>query len=75
VSSSTNLSRRLSVLEAAVPDPERGKPFLWGAGQSLDEALAHAGLSLADKPLFAIELVALDGSVCPLHERDGWMVD
>jgi hypothetical protein len=68
VSSSISFARRLAVLEAADPMPGRGRPFLWPAGQSLDEALADAGLSLADKPLFATEL---DGAVCPLHERDG----
>jgi hypothetical protein len=50
-------------------------PFLWPAGQAFDEALAFAGLSLAEGPLFAIELVPLKpgggDEDCPVHERSG----
>ena len=60
------------------PDRTMGRPFLCGAGQSLADALADAGLTLADKPLLAIELMPLmpagQVATCPLHERDRWML-
>ena len=69
------LERRLRVLEAADPTPGGGRPLLWPAGQSLADALSFAGLTLNDKPLFAIGLVGLGQPPCPLHERDRWLLD
>jgi len=55
------------------PTIEHGRPFLWFSGQSLDDALAFAGLSL-DQPVRAIEIMGVkpgqELSSCPLHERD-----
>jgi hypothetical protein len=73
VSSSTSLSRRLRKLEAMQPDKPLAPAFLWPQGQSLDDALAAAGLTL-NKPVFAIELMGVKDRdvkpLCPLHERD-----
>lgn len=68
MSSSTNLSRRLRVLEAMEPESDCGMPFLWPMGQTLDDALGFAGLTL-DKPVLAIRLLGANGS-CPVHDRD-----
>ena len=57
------------------PDETLGRPFLWPAGQSLADALADAGLRLGDGPLLAIELVGLDQPPCPIHERDGHLLE
>ena len=75
-----NLSRRLDSLEAMQPDVTRGRPFLWGTGQSLADALAHAKLSLADKPLFAIRLIGVEPGggeqpECPHYLRDRHLLD
>lgn len=48
-----------------MPDENAPMPFLWLSGQSLDDALAFAGLTL-DRPVLAIELMRF-GEVCPLH--------
>ena len=75
-----NLNNRVGRLEASVPDMERGRPFLWGTGQSLADALATAKLTLNDKPLFAIYLRGvkpgqLDAPECPLYLRDRHLLD
>ena len=48
--------------------------FFGARGQSVAGALADAGLTLNDGPLFAIELMPLvaasEVATCPLHERD-----
>lgn len=69
-----SLHRRLGRLEAMQPENDHEMPFLWFHGQSLDDALDAAGLSLDDGPLFAIEIMGVTAKnvepVCPLHERD-----
>lgn len=75
MTSPLNMSRRLDSLEAMQPDDARGRPFLWGTGQSLADALADAKLTLDDKPLFAIFLRGvkpgqLDAPECPHYLRD-----
>lgn len=69
-----SLDRRLSALEGQQPGVSLGRPFLWPAGHSLADALALAGLSLDDKPLFAIRLVGLNQPPCPLYERDAHLL-
>ena len=56
MSSFMNREQRVQRLESRAHDAVIGKPFLWGTGQSLADALADANLTLADKPLFAIYL-------------------
>ena len=75
-----NLNNRVGRLEASVPDMERGRPFLWGTGQSLADALATAKLTLNDKPLFAIYLRGVrpgggEESECPHYLRDRHLLD
>ena len=69
-----NQISRIEALEARNMTQSLGKPFLWPAGQSLADALAHAHLTLDDEPLFGIQLVGLDGMVCRHHEADGYLV-
>lgn len=73
-----SMNTRLSNLECARPK-ETGRPFLWFSGQSLDDALSIAGLTLADGPLQAIEIIGVMpgaiGSRCPLHDRDRPMLE
>lgn len=78
--SGQQLSRRLSQLEARVPDESRGRPFLWGWGRPLADALADAKLTLADKPLFAIRLIPISPvnghpGEDPLFERDKHLLE
>lgn len=61
------LSKRVEALEVMEPDEYRGMPFLWFAGQSLDDALAFAGLTLDDH-IYAIEITGPGG--CSIHERE-----
>lgn len=63
-----NMSNRVSRLEALKPSRPAEMPFLWPMGQTLDDALEEAGLSL-DQPVFAIRLLGPDGT-CPVHDRD-----
>lgn len=68
------LKHRVGQLEAQqAPRSYEGKPFLWFAGQSLEQALSATGLTLADKPLFAIRIIGPNG--CPLHDRDMALLD
>ncbi len=61
------LSKRVEALEVMEPDIQHGMPFLWFAGQSLDDALAYAGLTLEDN-ISAIEITGPGG--CPIHDRE-----
>jgi len=73
------LRSRVEAMEARQPNTALGKPFLWGEGQPLAEALADAGLTLEDKPLLAIRLVAPapGGGVAydPIYERDAVLLE
>ena len=76
----TNLEQRVQRLESHAPDATFGKPFLWGTGQSLANALADASLTLDDKPLFAIRLIGVkpgfvDQPECPHYLRDRHLLD
>ena len=80
MTSPLNMSRRLDSLEAMQPDGARGRPFLWGTGQSLADALADAKLTLDDKPLFPIRLIGVEPGgeeqpECPLYLRDRHLLD
>ena len=55
-----NLKRRVAELEGKAKPQGLAMPFLWGWGQTLDEALIEAGLSL-DQHVFAIELMPFGG--------------
>ncbi len=57
------------------PNKRLGRPFLWGWGQPLADALAAASLTLDDGPFFPIRLVPLapgggHPGVDPVYERD-----
>lgn len=69
------LKRRVDAMEAKQPDIERGQPFLWGHGQPLAEALADAGLTLEDKPLFAIRLEPPGDVPDPMYEQDRMLLE
>ena len=43
-------------------------PFLWAKGQTLDDALGFAGLTL-EQPVFAIRLLGFGGQ-CAVHDSD-----
>ena len=80
MTSPLNMSRRLDSLEAMQPDDARGRPFLWGSGQSLAEALTAANLMLTDKPLFAIYLRGVkpcggEQPECAHYLRDRHLMD
>lgn len=62
------LKQRVDNLEAMEPDATLGMPFLWPMGQTLDDALSFAGLSL-DQPVCAIRLLGAEGQ-CPVHDED-----
>ena len=74
------LNKRIAALEATLPKIETGRAFLWVQGQSLNHALAFAGLTLGDKPLTAIRLNGvvpgeIGPRIDPLYERDKHLVD
>jgi len=75
------LQKRVERLEKS-EGPEGGRAFLWFPNVPLADALASAGLSLADKPLMAIEIKGVlsnrDGPLVvpdPVHERDRHLLD
>ena len=74
-----SLIPRVERLEAQAPDTVWGKPFLWFSSQPLAQALEAAGLTLEDKPLFAIRIVGVppggEPAECPLYERDKHLLD
>jgi hypothetical protein len=56
------------------------RTFMWHRGKSLDEALAEAGLTLADKPLRPIRFIPVRPDRtrepdCPLYLRDRHLLD
>ncbi|MCK9541577.1 MAG: hypothetical protein M0R03_06045 [Novosphingobium sp.] len=75
-----NLNTRVTALESMTPTEDQGRPFLWTQGRPLADALADAGLTLDDKPLFAIRLEGVrpgdeEPRVDPIYERDKHLVD
>lgn len=75
-----NQSARIKRLESMVPPKDWGRPFLWGPGIPLADALDAAGLTLDDKPLLAIRLVGVhpgekEPRPDPVHERDTHLLD
>jgi len=60
---------------------EHFRPFLWAQGQSLAAALAWQGLTLDDKPLFAIRLLGVkpggngEPEADPVFEREQKLLD
>ncbi len=74
------LKQRVAALETMAPTADQGRPFLWVQGRPLTAALADAGLTLDDKPLFAIRLVGVrpgekEPRIDPAYERDRHLVD
>lgn len=69
------LDRRVERLEAFHRGSEMGRPFLWGQGQSLADALAGQRLTLDDGPLYPIRLIGVKPGAAepepdPDYERD-----
>jgi hypothetical protein len=55
------IRQRLERLEAQQATEDHGKPFLWFDGwQTYEEALAYAGLTKHDAPVFPIRLVGVE---------------
>jgi hypothetical protein len=55
-----NRLKRIAALEQAEPDTERGRPYLYFRGrQTQEEALAFAGLTDHQGPVFPIEIIGV----------------